>query len=136
MREKVLDGLSIGYSIPDGGAEVDPQTRVRVLKKLKLWEVSPVVFPANPHARISTVKAADITDERQFEKFLCDAGFPNAFAKAVACHGFNKAASLLEADRLTRNSAHPEVLQATSVRQYWAIAVYDLLVLLYAYEMR
>lgn len=88
MKAGALDGLSIGYSIKEGGADVDSTTRVRVLKKLELHEISPVTFPANPKARIHRVKAADITDEREFEQYLRDAGFSKAFAVAVSSRGF------------------------------------------------
>ena len=57
LKEGVVSGLSIGYSplryttAPDSG--------VRKLHKVALWEVSLVTFPANEASRISVVKGGD-----------------------------------------------------------------------------
>lgn len=91
MKEGALDGLSIGFSVPEHGAEIDPATRARVLTKIDLLEISPVTFPANPLARVTQVKASEIQDERAFELFLREAGFSKAFAVAVTCHGYRAA---------------------------------------------
>ncbi len=48
MRNKVTDHLSIGYQVVDYYHEGN----VRYIKKLDLWEVSVVTFPANRHASI------------------------------------------------------------------------------------
>jgi HK97 family phage prohead protease len=62
LKAKALGGLSIGYQTikylidkegPDG-------VGVRRLKELKLWEYSPVTFPANTLAVVSDVKSADV----------------------------------------------------------------------------
>jgi HK97 family phage prohead protease len=47
-------GLSIGYT--PRTAEIDRQTGARYLKKVDLWEISPVTFPMLPEAQISGVK--------------------------------------------------------------------------------
>ena len=47
LRAKAVRGLSIGYRELD----TDKDGVVRVLKKLDLWEISPVSFPANSRAR-------------------------------------------------------------------------------------
>lgn len=88
MTMKAITGLSIGYRAEE--FKVDDKAGTRTLTKVALWEVSPVVFPANPDARIGAVKAADaIKTVREFETFLRDAGgFSNAAAKAIASGGF------------------------------------------------
>lgn len=53
LKRGILSGLSIGYSV----IKDEWQNGVRKIKELKLWEVSLVVFPANPQARVSAVKA-------------------------------------------------------------------------------
>ncbi|WP_304455983.1 HK97 family phage prohead protease [Nocardiopsis sp. YSL2] len=62
IRQKMMDGhvrkMSIGYEPLQWRYETRGQKRVRVLEDVKLWEVSAVVFPANPAAIIQTVKSA------------------------------------------------------------------------------
>lgn len=60
MREGELDGLSIGYRArsSEPGKPGGPR---RILKEVDLLEVSPVTFPANSLARVSSVKRADHT---------------------------------------------------------------------------
>ena len=55
MRDGVIDRMSIGYNIVQ--EEKDSQNNVRLLKELKLFEFSPVTFPANDEAIISQVKS-------------------------------------------------------------------------------
>lgn len=57
MKAGAIDGLSIGYDVLPGGAEITA-AGVRLLTKLKLWEVSIVNFAMNPLARIEAVKTA------------------------------------------------------------------------------
>ncbi|GBL59196.1 primosome assembly protein PriA [Pseudomonas citronellolis] len=87
LKAGSLTGLSIGYSIPPGGAEWDNASGVFRLKKVDLWEVSLVTFPANDAARVETVKHA-LQGPRQFEKFLRDAGLSRTEAKALMADGY------------------------------------------------
>jgi HK97 family phage prohead protease len=64
-----IDGLSIGYSTIDSDLDGDKR---RLLKKINLWEVSLVTFPANELATLTGVKTLGI--ERGLEKYLRDAG--------------------------------------------------------------
>lgn len=57
MKDGIMDGLSIGYDVLPGGAEFR-EDGVRVLKGLKLWEVSVTIFPMNPEARVGAAKSA------------------------------------------------------------------------------
>lgn len=89
LKMRALDGLSIGFSIPKNGADIDTDGR-RHIKKVDLIEISVVTLPANPKARVRRVKAVDrIETIRDFEAFLRDeGGFSHAAAKAIAIGGF------------------------------------------------
>lgn len=90
MKGGALDGMSIGYDVLPGGAEMTNGGN-RKLKALKLWEVSIVTFGMNPLARVDAVKqrAGQLSTIREFEDFLRDeAGFSNAQAKAIASGGW------------------------------------------------
>lgn len=87
LKAETVSGLSIGYEIPKGGAEWDPQTETYRLHQVDLWEVSPVTFPANEDAQIESVKAA-LASPREFERFLRDAGLSRNTAKAVMAGGY------------------------------------------------
>lgn len=52
----VLYQSSIGYDIPDGGAEY--KEGIRYLKEIRLWEISLVTFAANPEATVVGVKSS------------------------------------------------------------------------------
>lgn len=52
LKRGILNGLSIGYVAQDYVYEGNN----RILKKLDLWEVSIVKFPANPLAKVTEVK--------------------------------------------------------------------------------
>ena len=72
MKMGALGGLSIGYSVPKGGAtkatKNAPEGTKRELVKINLWEFSPVTFPANVGAIIGGVKAADLATIMEFEE--------------------------------------------------------------------
>jgi HK97 family phage prohead protease len=70
LKAGIVDGMSIGYDIMPGGAEMT-KSGVRHLKALKLWEISTVTFGMNQLARVQAVKAAhSIKTIREFEEFL------------------------------------------------------------------
>lgn len=58
MKQGAVTGLSIGYQTLL--EELDKTTGTRVLKEVKLWEISPVVFPACQSAQVTDVKAGDL----------------------------------------------------------------------------
>lgn len=83
MKAKAVNGLSIGFVTREDS--YDRVSGIRTLKKIDLWEVSIVTFPANPAAQISSVKSAidAIETVRDAEAFLRDAGrLSNAQAAA------------------------------------------------------
>ena len=82
MKAGVLDGMSIGYDVLEGGAKI-LESGIRQLKALKLWEVSPVTFGMNVLAGIDSVKSSPQFDTiRECETWLRDElGFTNSAAK-------------------------------------------------------
>jgi HK97 family phage prohead protease len=83
MKAKAVNGLSIGF-VPREDS-FDRVTGIRTLKKVDLWEVSIVTFPANPQAQIANVKSAidGLEDMDAMERYLCQAGgFSRAQSKA------------------------------------------------------
>ena len=75
LKAGALNGLSIGYSAVEKSFRKQGDREVRLLKKVDLWEISLVTFPANEQARVRTVKAMDsLTTIRDLEEFLREAG--------------------------------------------------------------
>lgn len=71
LKMKAISGLSIGF-VPREDS-YDRVTGIRTLKKVDLWEVSLVTFPANDAARIQGVKSIEeITDLKGAEAYLRD----------------------------------------------------------------
>jgi hypothetical protein len=80
-------GLSIGYSIREGGADLNSETGVRNLTALTVHEFSVAAVPANPRARIARVKGLESV--RQVEGLLREAGFTGDEARLMisVCKG-------------------------------------------------
>jgi len=73
MKQGALSGLSIGYTTER--SEWDDSKNVRRLIEIKLWEVSPVTFPAGDSARVSSVKSiSDMASLADIELHLRDVG--------------------------------------------------------------
>jgi HK97 family phage prohead protease len=73
LKMGAISGLSIGF-VPREDS-YDKVTGIRTLKKLDLWEVSLVTFPANDAARVSAVKAiGQIKTIRDVEACLRESG--------------------------------------------------------------
>jgi uncharacterized protein len=69
LQNRLIDGISIGYEIPKGGAYYVGD--VRHITEISLWEISLVTFPANSAARVTDVKAgADVSLEQSCERLL------------------------------------------------------------------
>lgn len=60
MKQGAVTGLSIGYETLKSEPGTVGKTNVRRLQELRLWEVSPVVFPACREAQIADVKSASV----------------------------------------------------------------------------
>ncbi len=100
VKAKAVNGLSIGFVTREDS--YDRVTGVRTLKKVDLWEVSIVTFPANPSAQISSVKSAidAIETVRDAEAFLRDVGrLSNAQAAALISR-FKSLSSQRDSDEL------------------------------------
>lgn len=87
LKRKSVRGLSIGYETKQ--RESDPKKPgINFLKEVELWEVSPVNFPAQRRAQITSVKSflmdGEMPTVRQFEGLLRDAGFSRSKAEAIA----------------------------------------------------
>lgn len=79
-------GLSIGYDAKDFEYMIpkDGDRKIRILKKVELWEISLVTFPAKIGAMVSTVKTIeDAKTERELEKALREVGLSKSAAQYV-----------------------------------------------------
>lgn len=73
LKMKAISGLSIGFVSREDS--FDRVTGIRTLKKLDLWEVSLVTFPANDAARVQGVKTIEgLTTLSEIEDYLREAG--------------------------------------------------------------
>lgn len=84
MRMGALDSMSIGFVTKQASQEGNGS--VRRLDEVDLYEISLVTFPMNEKATVTDVKS--LTTEREFERFLRDAGYSRKEATAIALHGF------------------------------------------------
>lgn len=105
MKNETLDGLSIGFTIPEGGYEL--RDNIRYLKQINLVEISVVDNPADNEARISldSVKheIESIKSIREAEEFLREvANLSNSSAKAL----------LAQIKSAIRDELKPEIEQA------------------------
>jgi uncharacterized protein len=83
-----INGLSIGYYARKFTVGTKADEPRRTLHEVDLVEVSLVTFPANPKARIGSVKSGDGLGVRDAEKALREAGFSINEAKAILAKGF------------------------------------------------
>jgi HK97 family phage prohead protease len=87
MKAQALDGVSIGYRVQPGGADMDG--KVRKLSRLDLLEISMVIAPANKLARadLGSLKADFDPEEMKsladVELILRDAGLSRLEAKSM-----------------------------------------------------
>lgn len=75
--------LSIGYRVRGDGIE----GRNRVLKELELLEISLVSVPANPRARVTSVK--DLRGPADLQRLLQELGFSQREAKRIVAGGWS-----------------------------------------------
>lgn len=82
MRMGGIKGLSIGYKAVN--ADRDEVKGIRMLKEVELFEVSPVTFPMNVRAGVTSVKSIfDARTPRELERALRDAELPVDAAKYI-----------------------------------------------------
>lgn len=81
LKMKAISGLSIGFATREDS--YDRVTGIRTLKKVDLYEVSLVTFPANDTARVQGVKNIEfIEDLKSAEQYLREVGLSRTEAKA------------------------------------------------------
>lgn len=87
MKAQVLDGVSIGFRIQPGGADMDG--KVRKISRVDLLEISMVIAPANKLARadLTSLKSdfdpAEMESLADVETILRDAGMTRLEAKSM-----------------------------------------------------
>jgi len=85
-----LTGISIGWE--DVESELDKETGIRDLIKIKLYECSLVTFPANDPSRILEVRSKLANGEtptiRELENSLRDLGFSKSQAAGIVAKGY------------------------------------------------
>ena len=92
-----IDGLSIGYIAKEWTPRSKPDEPRRTLKRIDLIETSPVTFPANGLARVTSVKSEGF-NERDFERLLMqDAGLSRSEARVVINQGFKSLIAMQDA---------------------------------------
>lgn len=80
LKMGAVTGLSIGFVSREDS--FDKVSGIRTLKKVDLWEVSPVTFPANDASRVTAVKAiGQLKTIRDVEAYLREVG---GFSKSEA----------------------------------------------------
>lgn len=84
LKHGAIDGLSIGFRIPKGGAE-DLKDGKRKLRAIDLVEISVVTMPADDAARVIAVKErmGAIASIRDAEEILRDSGFSRSAAQTL-----------------------------------------------------
>lgn len=86
LKAKALSGLSIGYVPVEYWYEKNDKARwgeVRHIKKIDLWEISIVTFPADSGAEVTGVKSFSDMGIREIEDTLRDAGLSRREAKSL-----------------------------------------------------
>lgn len=113
MKMDALGGLSIGFVTKEEAFDHD--TGIRQLKKVDLFEVSLVTFPANEDAKIASVKNAlrcgEIPEMREVEGILREAGFSHSQAKAILAGGYARLCQREAGDDSLKTEALNESLQ-------------------------
>jgi hypothetical protein len=116
---KYAEGLGADMSLFDAKGIKAWQAYCRAITEVdELYEYSLVPVPANPRAVAMSVKSAgDIETERDFERFLRDAGYSRTRAAAIALHGY-KAAHQRDAEPNAPDIIQPDVegLRARALR--------------------
>lgn len=91
-----ISGLSIGYIAKESTPRSLPDEPRRRLKRIDLIEISPVTFPMNGKARMTSVKSFDT--ERDIERWLMqDAGLSRREARIVINSGFKSLLGMQDA---------------------------------------
>jgi HK97 family phage prohead protease len=103
-KNKVVRGMSIGYTVNPGGETYDGKNQVTLLTSICLMEGSFVTFPANVEAMVTDIKSGFASGRlptlKEFECSLRDALSCNRDdAHVIATRGFVKLLELRDADK-------------------------------------
>jgi HK97 family phage prohead protease len=80
MKQGAIKGLSIGYQTQK--EDVDRENGTRILKEIKLWEISPVVFQACPGAFVDGVKSDEPIEAKPYpNEHSCRLQNPDNFSE-------------------------------------------------------
>lgn len=113
MKAGAISGLSIGYSVPQGGSE--KKGKIRLLKRIELYEVSVVDDPADLGAQIDRASIKSAVDEMKSladaEAILREAG---SFSANAATDFVSKLRSVIqrEAEKAGKRVTVPHELLA------------------------
>jgi len=88
MKQGFLSGLSVGFRIKKGGASIDEASGIRRIKRASLIEVSVVSVPAQPKARVRSVKSLLESRDSVIE-WLADNGFDDDEIAVITQKGFD-----------------------------------------------
>ena len=135
LKMGALGDFSIGFNVIDSETGQDG---IRIIKEIDLWEVSIVTIPANPEARITsvkklavedpegvkdkdekivdTIKAESISTKREFEQMLIDTGCFTRKATVILAARFNENQRDSEKPK-QRDSANEEKLLLEAVNK-------------------
>ena len=116
LKAGAMDSMSIGYKTIAATDEAGGS--VRKLLEVDLFEISLVTFPMLPDAVVTDIKS--ITTEREFERFLRDAGYSRKDAAALTLHGFKAISDQRDAvsdDEQNEDNAFREVLDQLNTLQ-------------------
>jgi HK97 family phage prohead protease len=86
LKAGELDSMSVGFNVDSATPR---GTKGNNINELSLWEISLVTWGANPEARVSEVKS-----EKEFERFLRDAGFSRKEATTITSYGYKASLDL------------------------------------------
>src|SRR5262245_12719864 len=89
MKRGFLSGISVGYKIDKGGVKYDEGTGIRHITKAKLVEASIVAVPANPRARVRSVKSLIEKSPALAREWLIENGFDDADAEVIMRKGMH-----------------------------------------------
>jgi uncharacterized protein len=104
MKLNAINGLSIGFVATGKSWKEEDGISTRILTGIDLWEVSLVTFPANPAARVTSIKSADVAQIktiRDAERALRDAGFSAEAARLFV----SRVKSVADRERDARQAA-------------------------------
>ncbi|MEX0345050.1 MAG: HK97 family phage prohead protease [Rhizobiaceae bacterium] len=118
MRDRALDGLSIGFRTIRSRTEA--KSGVRRILEADLWEISVVTFPMLPGARVEAVKSGGrkppVPTKREIERRLTrDAGLSRGQARALIAKGYAAMSCERDAAHQTQSGLAGTIRQAANI---------------------